>query len=201
MLRAILALPLLLIGLVMGASAQAASAPAQYRELIEGKTTAKVMVVEYASLTCPHCAHFYVENFPELKKNYIDTGKIKFVFRDLPTPPQNLAMAAAALARCVPNNKGLTFIGALYKNQQEWMKNPEEELRKYAGLSGLDKDGFDACLTNQDVIGELNRVAQTGLSLYKVQRTPSFVVNDELVEFENYQALATAIDKALAKAK
>src|SRR4051812_13880512 len=127
MLRAIWTLPLLLLGLVMGTSAQAA--PAQYHEFVEGNPNAKVTVVEYASLTCPHCAHFYLESFPQLKKDYIDAGKIKFVFRDLPTPPQNLAMAAAALARCVPDNRGLAFIGVLYKNQQEWTKNPEEELR------------------------------------------------------------------------
>src|ERR1700760_1366593 len=71
-----------------------------YHEFMEGNPNAKVTVVEYASLTCPHCAHFYNDGFPQLKKSYIDTGRIKFIFRDLPTPPQELAIAAAALARC-----------------------------------------------------------------------------------------------------
>ena len=193
----------LLAGIVlsMGTIVARADVSTTYHELMDGNPNAKVTVVEYASLTCPHCAKFYVESFPKLKKDYIDTGKIKFVFRDLPTPPQNLAMAAAALARCVPDNRGLTFVGVLYKNQQEWTKNPEEELRKYAGLSGLSKDDFEACLQNEAIVTELNRVAQTALSLYKVQRTPSFLVDNELVDFETYPGLAAAIDKALAKAK
>src|SRR5262249_5582438 len=114
---------------------------------------------------------------------------------------QNLAMAAAALARCVPGDRGMAFVGALYKNQQEWEQNPEEGLRKYAGLSGLNKDDFDACLKNEAIVSELNRVAQTAMTLYKVQKTPSFLVGEELVEPAGYDDLAAVIDKALAKAK
>ena len=70
--------------------------------MVHGSKDAPVTIVEYASMTCPHCAAFYKESFPKLKKDYIDTGKIKFIFRDLPTPPRELAFAAAQLARCAP---------------------------------------------------------------------------------------------------
>src|SRR5438045_3351275 len=99
-------LPLVLVA-ASGTKTAKADVSGTYQELVEGNPNAKVTVVEYASLTCPHCARFYTESFPKLKKDYIDTGKVKFVFRDLPTPPRELAFAAAQVARCATGDRGM----------------------------------------------------------------------------------------------
>lgn len=190
-----------LVAAVLAFAAPVRAATPTYHEFIEGNPNAKVTVIEYASLTCPHCAHFYLEGFPQLKKAYIDTGRIKFVFRDLPTAPQDLALAAAALARCAPNDRGMELVGLLYKNQEEWEKDPETGLRHYASLAGLNKTDFDACLKNDAIFSELQRVAMTAMTLYKIPGTPTFLVNEEMVDSGDFPSLSKAIDAALAKNK
>lgn len=177
-------------------AAKPASGPV-YREYVEGNPKAKVVVIEYASLTCPHCAHFAKEDYPKLKKDYIDTGKIKFVFRDFPL--DQLAMGAALLARCAPNDRGKTMVEMMFKNQNEWM-NAEDRLkvlRGYAQLSGMSEADVDACLKNDGILKELNDVREKAMSLYKVKSTPTFFVGETQVEGADYEALKKAIDKAL----
>ena len=170
-----------------------------YHEIVAGDPKAKVTVVEYASLTCPHCALFAVNSFPQLKKDYIDTGKIRYVFRDLPTSPQELAIAAAQVARCVPAERGLSMIEMMYKHQQEWMSQPEVTLRGYAQLAGLSSADFDACLKNKAIATGINNAVQTASTLYKVESTPTFFVGEQKIEGQEYEPLKKAIDKALAK--
>jgi protein-disulfide isomerase len=172
-----------------------------YHELVEGNPKAKLTVVEYASLTCPHCAKFYVESFPKLKKDYIDTGKIRFVFRDLPTPPRELAFAAAKLARCAPEGRGLGLIEMMYKHQEEWMQNPQVTLMGYAQLSGITSAEFDACLKNQPISDAMNKSIDQASRDYKVESTPTFFVGETKVSGETYEPLQKAIDKALADEK
>ncbi len=198
----------LAIGGYSAASALAAdeAAPATgqsdvtYKEFIEGNPEAKVTVVEYASLTCSHCANFYINGYPELKKQYIDTGKIRFVFRDFPTAPQQLATAAAMVARCAPAGRGKTIIGLIFKNQGEFFSNPNDAMRGYAQLAGMTSEEVDACLKNKSVFDEIERVATTAVNVYKVRATPTFFVNDQIVEGEVWETLKAAIDDALADA-
>ena len=182
------------------AAKPAAPAPATgpvYREFVEGNPKAKVTVIEYASVTCPHCARFYLDSYPDLKKNYIDTGKIRFVFRDFPTAPVPLAMAAAGLARCAPGDRGKTLIEMMFKNQQEWMQAPNETLRGYAQLAGMSSEDVDDCLKNQAILKEIQDVQEKAVTLYKVQSTPSFFVGEELVQGNDYETLKRVIDKHL----
>ncbi|HCX14093.1 MAG TPA: disulfide bond formation protein DsbA [Rhodospirillaceae bacterium] len=171
-----------------------------YKEFVEGDPNAKVTVVEYASLTCSHCANFYTTGYPELKKQYIDTGKIRFVFRDFPTAPQQLATAAAMVARCAPAGRGKTIIGLIFKNQGEFFKNPNDAMRGYAQLAGMTSEDVDACLKNKSVFDEIERVATTAVNVYKVRATPTFFVNDQIVEGEVWETLKDTIDAALADA-
>jgi len=171
-----------------------------YKEFVEGNPEAKVTVVEYASLTCSHCANFYTNSYPELKKQYIDTGKIRFVFRDFPTAPQQLATAAAMVARCAPAGRGKTIIGLIFKNQGEFFQNPNDAMRGYAQLAGMTSEEVDACLKNKAVFDEIERVATTAVNVYKVRATPTFFVNDQIVEGEVWDTLKNAIDDALADA-
>ena len=171
-----------------GAQAQTAAAPAApaakaapvYKEFIHGDKNAKVTVIEYASLTCPHCAAFAQNVWPEVKKNYVDTGKIKFVFRDYPL--DGLAMSGALLARCAPD--------------------AIEPLKQYAQLAGMTPADVDACLKNQAMLKTIKDEQEKATSLYKVQSTPTFYVGDEKVDGEmSYADFAKHIDKQLAKAK
>lgn len=197
----ILALATLVLGSMAAPLAtQAADAPkkeAQYYEFVLGNPKAKVTVVEYASVTCPHCAKFFTESFPMLKKDYIDTGKIKYVYRDMPTPPRELSFAASQLARCVPNNKGMNMIEMLFKNQEAWMSAPETTLRGYAMLAGMSSADFDACLKNQSIYKELNDTVDRAVNVYKVESTPTFFVGETKVSGEQWEPLKKALDKAL----
>jgi protein-disulfide isomerase len=170
-----------------------------YREFVQGKPNAKVTVVEYASLTCPHCAHFDVEYYPALKKDYIDTGKIKYIYRDYPLDAR--AMGAAVIARCVPNNRGMELIDILFKNQNTWAgaQDPLPPLKMYAQMVGLSADGVEQCLKTQSILDNVSQVAETATSLYHVNATPTFLVGDDQVAGADYDALKAAIDKALAK--
>ena len=198
-LAAVAALASLFVVPAFAASAFAAAgaeAPA-YSEFEQGKKDAKVTVIEYASLTCPHCAHFANDEFPKLKKEYIDTGKIKFIFRDLPT--NNLAVAAAMLTRCAPGDRGKPMVEALFKDQEKWAtsQNPEEALRAQAALAGMDKEAFDGCLKNQAMLQSLQEVAKTAVQKYQVQGTPTFVVDEDVIKGADYESLKAAIDKKL----
>src|SRR5215471_11809545 len=102
------------------AAAADAPAPVTYHELIEGNPKAKVTIVEFASLTCPHCARFAQEVLPEVKKNYVATGKVRFVFKDYPL--DQLAMSGAMLARCAPAGRGMKLVEIMFKNQLEWAR-------------------------------------------------------------------------------
>jgi protein-disulfide isomerase len=188
--------------LVAGAAgfgpAQAGEAPAAvYKEFVTGDPKAKVTVIEYASLTCPHCAQFATVDYPKLKKEYIDTGKIKFVYRDFPL--DGLGMGAALLARCVPNDRGKVMIEMMFQNQNEWVRaeKPLEVLRGYAQLAGLNSAGVDACLKNEAILKEIQSVQEKAVSLHKVRATPSFFVGEEQVEGNDFESLKKVIDKQL----
>ncbi len=178
-------------------AADAAKPAPVYREFVHGNPKAKVIVIEYASLTCPHCAHFAQEEMPKLKAEYIDTGKIKYVFRDFPL--DGLATGAAMIARCAPNDRGKIMIDMMYKNQSEWMRSetPLNPLRDYAKLAGMSSDDVDACLKNEAILKEIQDVQEKARTLYKVESTPTFFVGEEKVQGDDYAALKKAIDKQL----
>ncbi len=178
-------------------AADAAKAPAVYQEYVQGNPKSKVTVIEYASLTCPHCAHFQEQEYPKLKAAYIDTNKIKYIYRDFPL--DGLATGAALLARCAPNGRGITMIDLMYKNQLEWLRaeQPVVPLKNYAKLSGMDDADIDSCLKNVAVLKEIQSVQEKASTLYQVDGTPTFFVNDVRVQGADFEALKAAIDKVL----
>jgi protein-disulfide isomerase len=182
-------------------AAPAAGGPV-YREFIQGDPKAKVTVIEYASLTCGHCKAFQDTTYPELKKNYIDTGKIRFVYRDFPL--DGLAAGGALLARCAPGDKGKVMIDLMFKNQAEWVRSPQplEPLRGYAQLAGMSSADVDACLKNEAIMNKIREVQEVASSQYKVDATPTLFVNEQkFAGAAEYSALSKAIDAELAKAK
>lgn len=189
-------------GATASTAADSAADQPVYREFIQGDPKAKVTVIEYASLTCGHCKHFQDEIYPLVKKNYIDTGKIRFVYRDFPL--DGLAAGGALLARCAPGDRGKVMIDLMFKNQMEWVRspNPLEPLRGYAQLAGMSAEDVDACLKNDAIMNKIREVQETAASSYKVQSTPTFFINEEKLEgSQPYEVMAKAIDRAIAAAE
>ncbi len=155
-------------------------APPAEGEMAMGPENAKVVVVEYASASCPHCASFHKTAFQELKKEYIDTGKIRFIFREFPL--NQPALAAFMLARCAPKEKYFPLIDMFFEQQETWLAAPREGLEKIAQLAGFTKETFEACLKNEAVAKGILAVSDKASKEFGVDSTPSFFVNGELLK-------------------
>lgn len=152
-------------------------------DLALGDDKAPVTIVEYASMTCPHCAHFQETTFQELKKRYIDTGKVRYILRDFPL--DDLAGAVFVFAHCAAKDdkiKYYSMIDTLFAQQQQWaVKEPVPPLMAIAKQAGLSEASFNACLTNQKAWDAMESVRQRAVKEFKVQSTPTFFVNGTLV--------------------
>jgi protein-disulfide isomerase len=157
--------------------------PGPLPELTLGSADAPITVVEYASMTCGHCAHFHNKVFPELKQKYIDTGKVHFIMREFPL--DNLAVAASMLARCAGGDKTFPLISALFAKQDEWAfvrGDPRPELLKFAKQAGFTKESFDKCLTDQKLLDDVVAVRTRASQQFGVDATPTFFVNGKRLE-------------------
>jgi protein-disulfide isomerase len=157
--------------------------PSPIGEMSMGPETAKVTVVEYASSSCPHCANFYKTTFKDLKKDYIDTGKIRFLFREF--PHNDAGLAGFMLARCVPKEKYFPVIDMLFEQQDMWLQAPLDGLYKIGQLAGMSKEQFDACLKNEEVAKGILGVRDTASKEFGVQSIPTFFVNGEMLKGES----------------
>jgi protein-disulfide isomerase len=150
--------------------------PGPLGERFLGNETAPITVIEYASLTCGHCAVFHETTYPELKKKYIETGKVKFIFREFALDP--LAAAGFMLARCAPTDQYFAIIEVFFKTQATWARSndPVNALMNIAKQVGFTKETFEACLTNQKILDGVNAVKAQGEKL-GVDATPTLFVN------------------------
>jgi len=141
-----------------------------------GKEDAPVTVVEYASMTCPHCAHFAETTFPEMKTKYIDTGKVRYILREFPFDPR--AEAGFMLARCAGDNY-FPMVDVLFKQQQNWAaaENAKDALFQLSKLAGFTQESFNACLTDQKLLDQVRAVQKRGAEEFKVDSTPTFFIN------------------------
>jgi protein-disulfide isomerase len=164
---------------------------------ILGKPDAPITILEFASLTCPHCAHFAVDVLPKLKEKWIDTGKAKLVLRDYPLDEP--ALRAAMIARCAPPDKFYAFADSFFADQQQWVlaKDYQAALARLALLGGMNKKAFDACLA--DKAGE-DKVLQSRLAATQklgVNSTPTFFINGKKFEgAPEFDALDAALSQA-----
>ena len=156
--------------------------PEALPEMALGDEKAPVTVIEYASMTCPHCATFQETTFPELKKRYIDTGKVRYIFREFPL--DNLAAAAFMLARCsadTDSGKYFALIDTLFRQQRTWaVEKPLPPLMAIAKQAGFTEQSFNACLSNQKVLDGIESIRQRAIKQFKVQSTPTFFINGTL---------------------
>jgi protein-disulfide isomerase len=156
------------------------------KDKIMGDANAPVTLVEYSSLTCPHCANFHQMTVPDLKEKYVKTGKVRYVIREFPL--DRIAFAAAAIARCAGSDKFFPFISALYKQQEVWARgegDPAPRLFNMAKQVGFTQEAFNACLGNKDVIDHIEETRRRGNEVFGVNSTPTIFVNGKKVEGGN----------------
>jgi protein-disulfide isomerase len=179
-------------GLVAPAFAQVSNedlmVPSPLGEQVQGAANAPVTLIEYAAVTCSHCSDFFINQFPTLKSKYIDTGKVRFVFREFPL--NALDLAGFMLARCAGDDKYFPMVDTLFEKQREWVvQKPLEPLLAIAKQAGFTKESFDACLTNQKVEDGVKWVRERAAEKFGVSGTPSFFVNGK-----KYSGNPTAAD-------
>ncbi len=142
-----------------------------------GNPEAPITIVEYASLTCPHCAHFANDVLPEIKKEWIDTGKAKLVLRDYPTDQASLR--AAMIARCAPPERYYAFVDTFFAAQEKWVRAPDyrEALARLTKLGGMGQAEFDACLNNTELENKIVEGRLKATQELDVTATPTFFIN------------------------
>lgn len=178
--------------------------PEALPDRVMGNPNAPVTIVEYASMTCPHCAHFQQTTFPELKKQYIDTGKVKYILREFPL--DNLAAAAFMLARCageLDSGKYYAMVDTLFAQQQQWaVEKPIPKLLAIAKQAGFTEKSFDACLQNQKLLDGIEAVRQRAIKDFGVESTPTFFINGKrYVGAMSFAEVQKAIDPLLNEKK
>lgn len=179
-----------------------ATTAATVKDFSLGSPDAKVKLVEYASFTCPHCANFHATVFPQLKKDYIDTGKVHFTLREVYF--DRYGLWAALIARCGGDMKYFGIHDMLFDKQQEWAAsdNPQqvvENLKTIGRSAGLDDAAMDACLNDQANAEALIKQFQTNFEADGVEGTPTLFINGSKHGNMNYEDLKAIIDAELAK--
>jgi protein-disulfide isomerase len=146
---------------------------------ILGDPNAPVTIIEYSSLTCSHCRQFHVEILPKIKKNYIDTGKVKLIYRDFPFDQTGLL--ATVMARCAPPERFFGFVNVLFQQQSNWSrsKEPFKALSRIGKLGGLNPSDFEACLKNQALFDGIVEKRLDGQKKFDVKATPTFIIDGD----------------------
>ncbi|MEO4043622.1 DsbA family protein [Hoeflea sp. CAU 1731] len=151
--------------------------PGPMEEKYLGDADAPVKIVEYMSMTCPHCAAFHNNTFKPIVEKYADSGKIQFIVREFPFDPR--ATAAIMLARCAPDDKFFPMVEVLMQQQQNWARAQDARtaLLNIAKLAGFTQETFEACLTNQQLVDDVNTVKNKAVQEFGVTSTPTFLIN------------------------
>jgi len=149
----------------------------EYKEHVMGAEDAPVTIVEYASFTCPHCARFANEVFPEVKKELIDTGKVKWIYRDYPL--DGVAVRASAVAQCSGDDRYFGVLELLFKSQLTWARSndPIEGIKQVARFAGMDGETVDKCLADEELINGIVGSRLEAEQKYNVNATPTFLID------------------------
>lgn len=172
---------------------------------IMGNPKAPITMLEYAAPTCPHCAHFAMDVMPQIKKAYIDTGKVFYIFRVFPLSPSDGAVEA--IARCLPADKYFPFIDLMFRNQSKWdpdgyqIPDVHAAIVQMARIVGMTPDRVDQCINNKAEQDRINQVALDGETKYNIQGTPTFIINGTVVQAgeADWPQLKARFDSLLSK--
>ena len=194
--------PLRLIGSAMAQTASDVAKPVSLPDMALGPADAKVTITEFASMTCPHCAAFNAEVFPKIKSEYIDTGKIRYIFREFPLDVK--ATAGSMVARCIANGdagKYFAVIDLLFRQQGDWvMKNTTETLIRIGKQAGFSQEQIETCLKDQDLLNKISADQKYATEVLKVDSTPTFFLNGEKIKGEtSFDEFKKKIDPLLGE--
>jgi len=170
-------------------------------DFVIGDPEAPITIIEYASMSCSHCASFHLETLPDLKKEFIDTGKVRFVFRDFPY--NYPALLGSMVMRCIPQEVRYDYMNALYTLQKQWVLSENakttEELYKIMQSGGMTKEDFDICLNDSTMENNIIQGIINAQKEFDVKSTPSFLVNGNLVSGnKSIKEFRQIIDKILS---
>jgi protein-disulfide isomerase len=178
--------PFRLIGEAMAQGASDVAKPVSLPDMALGPADATVTITEFASMTCPHCAAFNAEVFPKIKAEYIDTGKVRYIFREFPLDIK--AAAGSMLSRCIANGdagKYFAVTDMLFRQQADWVvKNTTETLARIGKQAGLTQQQVEACLKDQALLDKIAADQKYASEILKVDSTPTFFVNGEKIKGE-----------------
>ena len=172
-------------------------------DLVMGEKDAPITIIEYASMTCAACGFFHNVVLPDIKKNYVDTGKVRFVFREYPL--DNSALQAAMMARCTGEANYYNAIDRLFKSQQDWInynstRATTGNLQDIGEEFGLSDDQFDACMEDESLQLRITAKSSQGQARYKITGTPGVVINGELLGGFDYKSISERLDQLLLQA-
>jgi protein-disulfide isomerase len=185
----LLALVLLLVPRFAGA----ADGDSYAIDQMMGKADAPVTILEYASLTCPHCAHFAETTVTKIKSEWVDTGKAKLIYRDFPTGPVAVSLVASMVTHCAGPQRYFGVLDLLFRTQEKWITSraPIEEIKRIVRLAGIGDAEVDACLQRTDLKDAITARAEDGARRYNIESTPSLVINGKLVTgAQSYDTIA-----------
>ena len=170
-------------------------------DFIIGNNNAPITIIEYASMSCSHCANFHNNTLPDLKKEYIDTGKVRYVFRDFPY--NYPALLGSMIMRCIPSEVRYDYMNALYKLQNMWVVRENaitrQELYKIMQTGGMTKENFDTCLSNVDLENKILQEVIAAQGEFNIRSTPSFLINGDLLEGDkSIKVFRQILDKILS---
>jgi len=178
--------PLRLITDALAQSAADVSKPVSLPDMVLGQADAAVTITEYASMTCPHCAAFNKDVFPKIKAEYIDAGKVRYIFREFPLDIK--AAAGSMLTRCIANGDSQKYFAVtdmLFRSQNDWVvKNTTETLTRIGKQAGLTQQQVEACLKDQALLDKIAADQKYASEILKVDSTPTFFINGEKIKGE-----------------
>ena len=171
---------------------------AKKSEKFLGDNNAKITIIEYASMTCDHCANFHKNIFPEIYEKYIQTGKVKFIFRDFPLDKQ--ALFAAILANCAPKEKYFDFVKLIFNTTQKWISVEDEFLKKLKNIGkmgGLSNDQIESCFRDENMVDLAINSRSNGEKKFNITSTPSFIINGKKYSSMTFEQFEKVLDNLI----
>ena len=167
-------------------------------EIFLGNKDAKIVVIEYASMTCSHCANFHKEVYPKIKENYIDTNKIKFIFRDFPLDKQ--ALFGSVLAKCAPKEKYFDFVKLILNTQKKWIASDDtfqDKLKNIGKLAGLNENKINTCFKDEQIVDNILKSRSDAEKKYNITSTPSLIINEKKYSAMSYETFEKIIESLI----
>ena len=185
---------------MMGVALISLSTPAYAQDgndIVLGRADAPLTIVEYSSLTCPYCAQFHQETLPQIKKQFIDTGRVKWIYRDFQLDARG--QMAAMVAHCATEAHFYPFLDILFQQQPVWARSPDPRaiLAQIAKFGGISEDRLNACWQDTALYDRIVQSYNRGVTEYRIKSTPSFIINGETITgFKSFEAFAKIIADA-----